>query len=103
TSSAGELAKELKSTSGSPISAAQLRRASELITPAQRAVEETVHQVVRLEVELQQSVFDAYGLEPNEINLVLESLPPRDPLAVARSTFSLPASHEPAAPRASEG
>lgn len=87
---ASDLGRGTKTGSGSRLSVAEAGHASDLIARAQRAAGDTVHRIPTPEAELQRGVFEAYGLDASEIELVLGSLLPRDPLAVAQSTFRLP-------------
>jgi transposase len=44
---------------------------------------ELLKKVYRLEIELHHKVFDLYGLTPDEVQLLRETAPPRDPLRLA--------------------
>jgi len=46
-------------------------------------------EVRRLEIELHHLVFDLYGLTPDEVRLIRETAPPRDPLTLAEQELAL--------------
>ena len=52
-------------------------------------------QICRLEIEIQEGVFDLYSLTPEEVQLVRETVPPRDPLMLAEQELERLARVEP--------
>lgn len=53
-----------------------------IVRPIQREIR-------RIEIELHHAVFDLYGLTPEEVRLVRETAPPRDPLTLAEQELAL--------------
>jgi hypothetical protein len=80
---------EIRRTAESKPTGARLQAAVNLLQRSVQAIAGPIERIAQLEGELQQAIFQAYGLDGEEIRTILDTLPPRDPLIVARSTFAL--------------
>jgi Eco57I restriction-modification methylase/restriction endonuclease TaqI-like protein len=74
-----------KGFAGSPLGKVHLVRE---FLQSRRIVRELRREICRLEVDLHQRVFDLYGLTQEEVGLMRETAPPRDPLALAEQELA---------------
>lgn len=81
---------EIRRATSATSNETRLKAGLELLLGRAREISGSVERIAQLEAELQVAIFRAYGLDVEDIRTILHTLPPRDPLVVARQIYSLP-------------